>query len=526
MAEQNPIKYSDLIAPDSSIEDLIGLLERLNTTYTGVVNSVKTQASTLASSLKAVSGATESGRNATKAASEEAQRLQNAYKHLDAAMSSNAQWITKIKEITREQNQYNKNMVKLGGEEIKTREQITQATYNQLSAQYSLNKAYINNLSAEEREVKVNKDLIDTTKEIYEQMKRLQEATGKYTLNVGNYENAITQAIGVNSRWYQGIQQIGALFEGGFTKGLQTAGTAVAGLGRKLLALLANPIVLTITGITAAFMALSKGISTSEENTHTLMRILAPFQRVLTGLLNVLQNVTGLILKSVEGAEKLAMAFSRLAEKLPVVGSQFKKVNDELRKNIEFTIRKQKLEKEQRQSEEKVALIERNIAKFKADAAKTDDPVRRATLAKMALREEERLEHERLRLAKEDVAIKEKEARDAHNDAEANEALSKARAKLYQIEADMYNKKIRLHKQLLKAENDINKSGGSGGGNVTKGDKEIDLEKQKLEETRKLEDMRISLIEDANLRERMTIISNYERRIEDLKGSELIFFEL
>jgi hypothetical protein len=35
--------------------------------------------------------------------------------------------------------------------------------------------------------VKANKELIQTTKEIYEQMKRLQADTGKMQLNVGNY---------------------------------------------------------------------------------------------------------------------------------------------------------------------------------------------------------------------------------------------------------------------------------------------------------------------------------------------------
>ena len=44
MGEQNPIKYSDLISPDDSIEKLITQLESLQETYTGVANSVKAQA--------------------------------------------------------------------------------------------------------------------------------------------------------------------------------------------------------------------------------------------------------------------------------------------------------------------------------------------------------------------------------------------------------------------------------------------------------------------------------------------------
>ena len=37
MAEQNPIRYQDLISPDDSIEKLIGQLEELQKIYTGMV---------------------------------------------------------------------------------------------------------------------------------------------------------------------------------------------------------------------------------------------------------------------------------------------------------------------------------------------------------------------------------------------------------------------------------------------------------------------------------------------------------
>lgn len=185
--EQNPIRYQDLISPDDSIEKLIGQLEQLNNVYTGMANEVKTQAQGIASSLKNISGATAEGRKATKDASDEAKRLEKAYKALDAALATNAKEIAKLNIVRREANNYNKQMVLRGNEEIKTRKQIAEASYQQLSAQYSLNKAYINTLNATDRQVKANKELIQTTKEIYEQMKRLQADTGKMQLNVGNY---------------------------------------------------------------------------------------------------------------------------------------------------------------------------------------------------------------------------------------------------------------------------------------------------------------------------------------------------
>ena len=184
---EQPIKYSDLISPDDSIEKLIGQLEQLQGAYTGMANSVKQQASQVASSIKSVSGATDAGRKAIKQGDEDAQRLARAYKQLDAALSENAKEIARLNAVKREANQYNKMMVKRGEEEIRTMKQIKEASYDQLSAQYSLNKAYINSLSATDRKIAKNRELIKSTKEIYEQMKQLQADTGKMQLNVGNY---------------------------------------------------------------------------------------------------------------------------------------------------------------------------------------------------------------------------------------------------------------------------------------------------------------------------------------------------
>ena len=246
MAEQNPIKYSDLLSPDDSIEKLIGQLESLQKTYEGVAQSVKDQAASMAASLKSVSGATEQGRQSTRGASQEADRLTKAYEALNFARSETAHKIAELKEQQKQEQMITKLNVQLNNSAA--------GSYNALSAQYRLNKIALNNLTAEEREnIPYAKKLEEETKKIYEEMDRLQRATGKYTLNVGNYENAINSAIGVNSKWFNQLQMLAGLFQGGLTNGIKTAGTAVAGFGRQLLALLANPIVATIAAITAAF---------------------------------------------------------------------------------------------------------------------------------------------------------------------------------------------------------------------------------------------------------------------------------
>lgn len=66
-----------------------------------------------------------------------------------------------------------------------------EGSYNRLSAQYALNKIQLNKMSAEQRSAtQSGQELEKQTNEIYQQMIKLQEATGNYRLSVGNYKTA------------------------------------------------------------------------------------------------------------------------------------------------------------------------------------------------------------------------------------------------------------------------------------------------------------------------------------------------
>lgn len=66
-------------------------------------------------------------------------------------------------------------------------------SYNQLSAQYSLNKLKLNAMSAEQRNAtETGKALEQETLQLYLQMQKLQEATGNYRLSVGHYQRAFS----------------------------------------------------------------------------------------------------------------------------------------------------------------------------------------------------------------------------------------------------------------------------------------------------------------------------------------------
>lgn len=64
-----------------------------------------------------------------------------------------------------------------------------EGSYNRLSAQYALNKIRLNQMGeADEKAAQAKRELEAETKALYQQMIKLQEATGNHTLSVGNYK--------------------------------------------------------------------------------------------------------------------------------------------------------------------------------------------------------------------------------------------------------------------------------------------------------------------------------------------------
>ena len=181
--DTNPIKYKDLILPDDSIETLIKQLDEANEAYNNIGNSIKAEAQRISSAMRTVSGATEEGREATRGYSDEAKKLLKAERDLAFARSETAQRIAELNAMKKDEQRITKLTIQLN--------RASEGSYEALSAQYSLNKIRLNAMTQSEREnTEVGRKLEQETAAIYEKMNNLQKATGKYTLQVGNYELA------------------------------------------------------------------------------------------------------------------------------------------------------------------------------------------------------------------------------------------------------------------------------------------------------------------------------------------------
>lgn len=184
MDNPNPIYYRDLITPDNSISNLIAQLDELIAKYESVKSKIQGAAQQAAQSMSNLSGATEEQRQQIQLLTTESDKLTAAYKKSNDAESELYRRRQQVISAVKEQQKIDKLIVEINNSK--------EGSYKRLSAQYRLNKIRLNEMTAEERQTAgVGKELETETRLIYEEMSRLQQATGKYTLEVGHYQNAL-----------------------------------------------------------------------------------------------------------------------------------------------------------------------------------------------------------------------------------------------------------------------------------------------------------------------------------------------
>ena len=399
-------------------------------------------------------------------------------------------------------------------------QEAKEGSLKQLRAELSnVTKAY-DLLSREEREGARGKELAEHINTITTELKAAEAETQRYYRNVGNYENAIQNALGANSKWIQQLTMIKDITAGGLKQGLTMATQAVSAFGKQLLTLLANPIVATLAAIAAAVMAVSKAIKSSEQNTQLWNQIMAPFQRVLTGILNVIQNIVTAILSWVQNGAKLVGWVMTMMEKLPLIGNFLKIINNELRESIAIAQTDADLARERRDMEVQNAKDELEIAKLRkkaASEAKSDRKQQMEDLKKADALEKGIMER-RMKYAQKDYENAKKKAEQSQNSAEINDELAQKEAAMYQAQTSYYTGTMRMASQIATAEQGIAKERVAAGKAAEDAAKKVtEAKKKELDAVRSAEDALVKLIKDEYERQRAEINISYERRIEDLR---------
>ena len=201
--DNNKIHYSDLVSPDvqQGFESWIDQIKQLQAQSEVSIGEIKKKMEELRKQMTAPSGGGNIPKPNTQPVVDEIDKLREVYKNLKVDVQLYDEAIKALNNSDRER----KRVLQANTEIERSREN----SYDRLSAQYTALKTLVNNMTTAEREqTDAGKKLVENLKDIYERMNAMQQATGKFQLQVGQYSKAVS---GLNIATTQVLRELPAL---------------------------------------------------------------------------------------------------------------------------------------------------------------------------------------------------------------------------------------------------------------------------------------------------------------------------
>lgn len=201
--DNNKIHYSDLVSPDvqQGFESWIDQIKQLQAQSEVSIGEIKKKMEELRKQMTAPGGGGNIPKPNTQPVVDEIDKLREVYKNLKVDVKLYDDAIKALNNSERER----KRVLQANTEIERSRED----SYDRLSAQYTALKTLVNNMTTAEREqTDAGKKLVENLKDIYERMNAMQQATGKFQLQVGQYSKAVS---GLNIATTQVLRELPAL---------------------------------------------------------------------------------------------------------------------------------------------------------------------------------------------------------------------------------------------------------------------------------------------------------------------------
>ena len=365
-------------------------------------------------------------------------------------------------------------------------------------------QAYIA-MSEEERKSAAGEEMRNHIAEIREELKATTEAGGKFQNELLSLVGVQNGFLGKISGLVGGINSVSAAFKAGRV--------AAIAFGKQMLALLLNPVILTITALVtalytlkAAFESVNNTIKGSEELNYKYQKAMSLNSAIADGFTRINEKIAETYIKI---ANSINMALAKFYEWTGLVPGAKKVVEDymkteEDRYNLSVNIRK---------ANEQAADNDLKISELRDKIAKKDKYTHKERIAFLdeAIKLETSNVEKRKELAEENLRILETVGQRTLNSAEYEEKLSQARIDVARATIDLNNKTRELNAQRVEAIN-AQKTEAKEAVRTAKERKD-----KEIEAYREAQDILLSLIKDNSERQRQQLKVSYEREIEDLK---------
>lgn len=397
----------------------------------------------------------------------------------------------------------------------------------QLRAQLSnLTSAY-DALSEEERNAAKGREMKDKINEVTDSLKGAEEATQRYYRNVGNYENAIKNTIGLNGKFGQTLQNVAEMTKNGVGPALTQMNTAVRNVGKETTKLLANPIVATLALIATAVMAVVKGIKSSEENTAKWSAAMAKFKPFLDLVTVGCQKFASVMLDLVGWFGKATGSVMKWLEKLPLVGDKIADINAESERYVQIAEETYQIDVDRRKLEEESADAALKVSELRTKAKDkeryTDEE--RLKFVQEANEVERKIAEEKVALAERALKAAEEEAKATQNQKEVEEKLSQLRIAVSNEQKAYFDKTRELLEQENTIKNEIAAKDKARADEAKRLNDEKIKEQEEYNKTledaiRETEDMLIELLEEGEQKQIEIENLRHERKIAELEAKK------
>ena len=386
-----------------------------------IILQIKAENSEALNAITKQKEAVEALRSSTKALQQENKELEKSMKELAKAgkedtdeyaamqkqvqannttIAANAEAVKAANKVISDNSREIQNNMKISRENTDSIQAMRAQLSRMKDEYYSLSKAQRENES-------IGGALQKSIKDLNDEISDAEQSIGVFSRNVGNYENAINNAIGTNSGF---LAQIKAMQDEAKATG-QSFGTVlvngIKGVGAAFKALLANPIVAVLAAVVAIVMKLVNAFKQNEEASRAMQVAMAPLKVVFNAIGQAIQAVVGVIAKLVEWAGQAAQAVAKFMERIPLIGDAVKKVNEEVERQVQLEKDRQALQDANRENSLKQAQTDAEIEKLKNDIDNKHNKTtqERIAAADEALRKAKEQGDENIRLAKEELRI-------------------------------------------------------------------------------------------------------------------------
>lgn len=359
-------------------------------------------------------------------------------------------------ELTEGSEEYNDKLQELGyaQQELTSFMQATrqgctalEGSYNALSYQLGLLKQEWKSTNDEARRA----ELTEQISSINDKLKEMDASVGVFSRNVGNYTGSMVDAfnkVGINigninplfANLANGMVEAGA--KG--AKGLSALSAGAKGLGAALKSLAANPIgaiimaiVLAVKALKAGFDAVKDSVARNEEAQKNFAKAAAPIKAIIQGITNVFDEFVEILSKVAAGIGSAMSAIAKFFKGDSYDNSLVGKMNEiaELEDTIQENHRNNMVEN---------ARLEMEASEAREKAANKEQYTneQRLAFAKEYAEKQQEIAANNLKEAEDELKLLELQASTGKNNAEMNDKLAAAQAKVYQVQT-AYNQALR-----------------------------------------------------------------------------------